>query len=304
MTYYVYELVVIPDGNVCYVGKGKNKRMYDHKRNMHASCHASTGLYRRLRELVASGKDFVPRKVFETYSETLALWEEGRRIQLYGFDNLFNSTTITGPREKDLTEVRSQALSKASCEARERNRRLYGKGLPPETCEKIKALHAAGTWANHYPNFYKAGQAATKGRTMSEVEKQHLRQVNLKYTEDELLEDARQYPSITRWEQDSPAKEHAAYRLGPDFFDRCTAHMSKKLYGRSRANLSLAEEDVFLSQFQGKTKIADVQAVFQHQFNRPISIGGAYDMMRRHEVSRSCHWREDALGRSPESDHS
>ena len=137
--YYVYELVITPDEKVCYVGKGKNLRMYAHRKNLTNRSYSQSGLYRRLRELAESGKDFYPRKVFESVYEEECLKEEHRRIMEYGFDKLFNSTSIPGRRETDVTDALRQAMSKAQKEKAERNRKLYGTGLPPEHIAKISA---------------------------------------------------------------------------------------------------------------------------------------------------------------------
>jgi hypothetical protein len=139
--YYVYELVVVPDGNVCYVGKGKGKRMYVHRNNLTYRRYSSMGLYRRLRELIAGGKNFQPRKVFESDDEQEVLREEARRIALYGFDRLFNSTTVQGRTERDVTDALRQALAKGQRDKAERNRKLYGSGLPPEQRAHMSAAH-------------------------------------------------------------------------------------------------------------------------------------------------------------------
>lgn len=139
MKYYVYELVVIPDGNVCYVGKGSGKRMWRHRFYAKSEGYQMHGLYRRIRELWSSGRDFEPRKVFETDTEEDAFVEEKKRILEYGLDNLFNSTTLRGRTERDVTDALRQAMSKAQKEKAERNRKMYGTGLPPEHIAKISA---------------------------------------------------------------------------------------------------------------------------------------------------------------------
>lgn len=92
MGYYVYELVILPDQKVCYVGKGKGNRLNDHLRRAKRpefKC-GQKRLYRRIREVLATGKTIEGRIVFETNDEMLALKEEARRIREYGFDSLFN----------------------------------------------------------------------------------------------------------------------------------------------------------------------------------------------------------------------
>lgn len=92
MRYYVYELVIQPDNKVCYVGKGKGNRMNDHIRRASRpefKC-GQKRLYRKMREIMATGKTFTARKVFETDAELDALRFESELIKVYGFDNLFN----------------------------------------------------------------------------------------------------------------------------------------------------------------------------------------------------------------------
>lgn len=139
MKFYVYELVVIPDGTVCYVGKGSGKRMFKHRANLKVTRYAGVGLYRRLRDLLASGKNFEPRKVFETDDESAALAEEKRRILDYGIDNLFNSTTVQGLTMADIDTAHRQALSKARREYVARLKAKTGQSSLPEVRAKISA---------------------------------------------------------------------------------------------------------------------------------------------------------------------
>jgi len=92
MRYYVYELVIMPDDRVCYVGKGQGNRRYDHLRRASRpefKC-GQKRLYRKMREVLALGKTIVSRVVFETDDELIALQTEADRIRSYGFENLFN----------------------------------------------------------------------------------------------------------------------------------------------------------------------------------------------------------------------
>ena len=108
MKYYVYELVTIPDEKVCYIGKGTGKRMYMHKRNLTRASSSHEGLYRKLRE---SGKDFYPRKVFESDIELEAYAEETRRILAAGLQELLNSA-VSHRTISDRVEARGIAISK------------------------------------------------------------------------------------------------------------------------------------------------------------------------------------------------
>jgi hypothetical protein len=92
MRYYVYELAIMPDNKVCYVGKGQGSRMNDHLRRARRpefKC-GQKRLYRKIREVLAVGKEIVGRVIYETDDELGALRTESIRIQYYGFDNLFN----------------------------------------------------------------------------------------------------------------------------------------------------------------------------------------------------------------------
>ena len=177
MRFYVYELVTVPDGIVCYVGKGTKRRMYIHKRNLANSRYQQTGLYRRLRELLNSGKNFEPRKVFETDDETQALKEEKRRIQFYGFERLFNSTTHQGATVAAIDEMTRQAMQKARNEYVVRLQQKRGYKMPPSVRRKISAgnkgridsaaLRAkrVATWKSNPANIEQAHrQALTMGR--------------------------------------------------------------------------------------------------------------------------------------------
>jgi len=168
MKFYVYELVVVPDGNVCYVGKGSGGRMYVHRKNLNCHSWSQVGLYRRLRELIASGKDFKPRKVFETDDEEAAFVEESRRIELYGFDNLLNSTNHRCRRASDVDVAMRQAMSKGQRDKATRNRKLYGFGLPHE---HRAAIGAANLGAKRTPDQCLNISLGKKGKPLTEAHK-------------------------------------------------------------------------------------------------------------------------------------
>lgn len=134
MRYYVYELVIMPDKKVCYVGKGQGRRLYDHLRRAvrpEFKC-GQKRLYSRIRDVLSRGKSIDGRIVFYTDDENSAFEEEARRIRLYGFENLFNvaSHAFLGRTLKD--EVKrdiSRAVKKlwSSPGYRRRNRTVLGK---------------------------------------------------------------------------------------------------------------------------------------------------------------------------------
>lgn len=171
MKFYVYELVVMPDEVVCYVGKGTRKRMWLHRSNAlrtePASGHGNQSrLLRKLRELLASGKDFTPRRVFETDDEEAAIAEEQRRILLYGLENLYNVRADTrGTTVACITRAHGFTPRRARNERVAKNLAEHGHKMDPETrakiaagnrgkkmslafVEKLKAAHVAGKFAN------------------------------------------------------------------------------------------------------------------------------------------------------------
>lgn len=136
--FYVYELVVIPDGNVCYVGKGCGYRMYMHHRIAKSGEKSrQSSLYKSLISLLSSGKDFEPRKVFETEIEAEALAEERRRIEHYGLTNLFNSTVKTGPSTAMVTARLREAMRRSRNEYVAKLQAEHGYKMPPEVARKI-----------------------------------------------------------------------------------------------------------------------------------------------------------------------
>jgi len=113
--------------------------MHVHRKATFQTSRQTISLYRRLRELIISGKDFEPVKVFESDDEFRALQEEKRLIDIYGLDNLFNSTNVNWA--VDWTEARRQAISLGVKRYAERCRQLYGKGVSPEHSIAISRGH-------------------------------------------------------------------------------------------------------------------------------------------------------------------
>ena len=143
--FYVYELVVVPDGTVCYVGKGSKRRMYAHKAAVRKGVATQSRLYRKLRELIALGKDFEPRKVFEHEDQAACIAEEERRIALYGLGTLFNVYSSNPGPLRFTAEVRA-AQSRARVERVEKCLRDNGCTTPISTRQKMSKSHKA-RWA-------------------------------------------------------------------------------------------------------------------------------------------------------------
>jgi hypothetical protein len=138
--FYVYELVLVPDGTVCYVGKGSGRRMWNHRRYaLQPPATTQAYLYRKLSELLQAGKDFQPRKVFETDSEQEALQKESELIRHYGLEKLFNCGMHTGPLLTDIDEARRTAMSKARREYVAKLQAETGQSSLPEVRAKISA---------------------------------------------------------------------------------------------------------------------------------------------------------------------
>ena len=95
MRFYVYELVIVPDGKVCYVGKGSGDRLNHHAKVVSNPRHKQFNrpLYRKLRAVIETGRTFSPRIVIASDSETAALVHEHALIEKHGFSNLFNTAS-------------------------------------------------------------------------------------------------------------------------------------------------------------------------------------------------------------------
>jgi len=86
--YYVYELIDPRDGEVFYIGKGRNYRLYGHEKE------AKKGKDSRkctvIREILAAGKSIRYRIVKEFFSENEAYLFEEAHINAVGLDKLTN----------------------------------------------------------------------------------------------------------------------------------------------------------------------------------------------------------------------
>lgn len=142
MRFYVYELRD-ETGATFYVGKGSNRRMYEHKYKANAGQKSPRS--DRIREILARGGMVIPVKVFETDDETAAFAEEIRLIAHHGRENLTNGTK-GGCGIRDLSpESRAKIAASrrgriASAETRRRQAEAK-RGVPrtTETRAKIAA---------------------------------------------------------------------------------------------------------------------------------------------------------------------
>jgi hypothetical protein len=137
MKFYVYELVVIPDNIVCYVGKGSGRRMHVHRKLVGTVTTDQSYLYRKLAQLIETGKEFIPRKVFETENETEALGKERELINQLGIENLFNTCLSSGECTTDTQDAVRRAKSKARRDYLARMTASGRNPFTPETRRKI-----------------------------------------------------------------------------------------------------------------------------------------------------------------------
>jgi len=227
--------------------------MFAHRANIQKSQTSQLGLYRRLRNLIESGRDFEPRKVFESDNELDVLTEENRRINLYGLHNLFNSTNLSGSSPENYTEMIRQAMSKAAKERARKNRLIYGQAFSPETVAKIrKSLkrklknHPQSRWKTkeqcieHAKQFKWLGDWCQTGSFsiarrqgwVSEIVKQLSKDDKLKPKLDHRTlahcqKSAKQFQSRTAWQHDPiHGKTYQfAYRNG--LLKQCCNHMTR-----------------------------------------------------------------------------
>jgi hypothetical protein len=87
--YYVYTLAK-PNGEVFYVGKGKNYRIDDHEREARNNKSSNDHKIRTIRKIWASGGQVVKKKIFETAVEEEAYNKEKEVIKKIGLQNLTN----------------------------------------------------------------------------------------------------------------------------------------------------------------------------------------------------------------------
>jgi hypothetical protein len=100
-TFYTYELIDSRDGSVFYVGKGHNKRMYQHVAMVKANRKMNRVLKQRIETILALNCDVIYHKALETPSESEAFRKEAELIEHYGLENLCNIAKA-GPGWSDM----------------------------------------------------------------------------------------------------------------------------------------------------------------------------------------------------------
>lgn len=88
--FYVYKLVSSLDNKTVYIGKGKNQRMYNHKRIALLNKHDNKKLERKILKIIKSGGDVLCEKIVENLNEQEALEIEKQVIGQIGLVNLCN----------------------------------------------------------------------------------------------------------------------------------------------------------------------------------------------------------------------
>lgn len=88
--FYVYRLISSIDNKPIYIGKGKNQRMYNHKRAALLNKHDNKKLERKILKIIESGGDIICEKIVENLSEHEALEIEKQTIKQIGLLNLCN----------------------------------------------------------------------------------------------------------------------------------------------------------------------------------------------------------------------
>ena len=91
--YYVYELIDPRNDKVFYVGKGKDKRMYQHYRQVKNN-HGLYNLYmeRKIKKIIKENLKPKYKKIFESENEQKCFDIEIKRIKELGKENLCNLT--------------------------------------------------------------------------------------------------------------------------------------------------------------------------------------------------------------------
>jgi hypothetical protein len=92
MKFYVYTMSDL--GNIFYIGKGTNQRMFIHEKKYYKGVKSNnnSSLYEKIKSIIESGNVIEYNKVFETDDEIEAYKFETKLIESIGLDNLCNLT--------------------------------------------------------------------------------------------------------------------------------------------------------------------------------------------------------------------
>lgn len=103
--YYTYELIDPRCGSVFYVGKGQNKRISEHVRQVRSGrLTANADKCSRINSILQDGCQVIERIHTRFTSEYDAYEHERRLISYHGFDNLTNAVDENGVQHRAVRE--------------------------------------------------------------------------------------------------------------------------------------------------------------------------------------------------------
>ena len=172
MKYYVYELIDPRDGNVFYVGKGKNNRMYRHYNSVKNNKIPNNNkhLYNKIKQLIDNNLIPICNKIYESDDENSCYIKEIEHILEIGIDNLCN-LTYGGKGTISIQEVKDK-ISLHHVDVSGKNNPMFGKHHSEEIKNEISNITK-----NRYEN---KENHPWYGKHLSEEHKQKLSKIKIK----------------------------------------------------------------------------------------------------------------------------
>ncbi len=196
MEYYTYVLIDSITGEIFYVGKGQNRRMYHHvdevKRGRIPN-KTNIYLYCKIREILSSGNKVKYKKVFITENEKESYDKEKILIAKIGLENLCNiakgGTGVMSGRKLSTEHKRKLSEShKGHRHSEETKRKISdshkGKTLSDKTKRKMsesKKRKSRSEETKRKISFSNKGISRNKGRLLSEETKKKISENNARY---------------------------------------------------------------------------------------------------------------------------
>jgi hypothetical protein len=189
--FYVYFLIDPSNDKVFYIGKGHGNRMFRHKDKSLNGSHHNKHVQNKILKIISNGLDIKYEKIFESYNEIDALNKEIELIELYGLDNLCNSSCGgEGSSGYKMAESTKEKLRKIFLERdfKGKNNPNYGGGNwsqeTKENFSKYKSIAQTGKGNSFYGKKHsdevKAIISKThKGKTISDA---HRKAITIKLT--------------------------------------------------------------------------------------------------------------------------